>query len=119
MFFCFYRNNLASTNDFIFGLNGYCYSGTVRAEYYPTAKLLASNYLRVITLHLSPLARLAHKASTLQFKLARSQLVRFEDVANKHLPHDPRVLTEANPDPPARNCSNWIDDVSAEAKTLA
>lgn len=57
--------------------------------------------------------------STLQFQLPKAQLARFEDIARKHSPlYDPRVLTEANPKPPARNCSDWIDDVLAEAKTL-
>ena len=51
---------------------------------------------------------------------AKSQLPRLKEITGKHPPpHDPRVLMEKNPDSPARNCSNWIDDVLAEAKTLA
>lgn len=62
----------------------------------------------------------SYKSSALQFQLPRAQLARFEDIAAKHPPpHDSRVLLEANPNPPARNCSNWIDDVLAEAKELA
>ena len=62
----------------------------------------------------------SYKGSTLQFQLPKVQLARFEELAAKHPPpHDPRVLLEANPNPPARNCSNWIDDVLAEARKLA
>lgn len=62
----------------------------------------------------------SYKSSTLQFQLPKTQLARFEEILQEHPPpYDPRVLTEANPDPPARNCSNWVDDVLAEAKILA
>ncbi|KAE8353232.1 hypothetical protein BDV28DRAFT_165110 [Aspergillus coremiiformis] len=61
----------------------------------------------------------SYKSSYLEFQLPKTQLARFEEILRKHPPpHDPRVLTEASPDPPARDCSNWVDDVLAEAKTL-
>ncbi|BDD63616.1 hypothetical protein MPDQ_004266 [Monascus purpureus] len=59
----------------------------------------------------------SYKDSALQFQIPKAKLDRFEDIAAKHPPpHDPRTLTEARPDPPARNCSNWVDDVLAEVK---
>ncbi|OJD15261.1 hypothetical protein AJ78_04483 [Emergomyces pasteurianus Ep9510] len=59
----------------------------------------------------------SYKNSILQFQLPKTQLDRFESIAQKHPPpHDPRTLTEANPNPPVRNCSNWVHDVLAEAR---
>ncbi|KAJ9295274.1 hypothetical protein DTO271G3_6097 [Paecilomyces variotii] len=58
-----------------------------------------------------------YKDSTFQFQLPKLMLHRFEEIAAKHPPpYDPRVLTERKPDPPARNCANWVDDVLDEAK---
>lgn len=60
----------------------------------------------------------SYKSSALQFQLPKTQLDRFESIAAKHPPpHDPRTLTEANPNPPARNCSDWVADVLAESKS--
>jgi hypothetical protein len=57
----------------------------------------------------------SYKSSTLQFQLSKTHLDHFEVIAEKHPPpHDPRTLTEASPNPPARDCSNWVDDVLAE-----
>ncbi|KAI3054862.1 hypothetical protein CBS147353_11398 [Aspergillus niger] len=62
----------------------------------------------------------SYKSSTLQFQLPKTQLAHFEEITQKcPPPYDPRVLTESSPDPPVRNCSNWVDDVLTEAKTLA
>ncbi|KAL3481746.1 hypothetical protein BJX99DRAFT_253272 [Aspergillus californicus] len=61
----------------------------------------------------------SYKSSTLQFRLPRAQLARFEQIASSEpAPHDVRATMEANPDPPVRNCSDWVDDVLAGARTL-
>ncbi|KAL4789135.1 hypothetical protein BDV19DRAFT_383352 [Aspergillus venezuelensis] len=60
------------------------------------------------------------KSSVLQFQMPKAQLARFEEFASAlPPPHDPRLLTESNPDPPAPDCTTWISDVLAEAKRLA
>jgi hypothetical protein len=63
----------------------------------------------------------SYKGAVLQFQLSKANLERFEALAANHPPpHDPRTLTESSPNPPARNCSNWVDDVLADTKaTLA
>ncbi|GAD97979.1 hypothetical protein PVAR5_6667 [Paecilomyces variotii No. 5] len=58
-----------------------------------------------------------YKDSTFQYQIVKSKLDRFEEIAAKHPPpYDPRVLTEREPHPPARNCANWVDDVLDEVK---
>lgn len=60
-----------------------------------------------------------YKDAAFLFRLPRAQLARFEDIArNCPPPHDQRALTEVKPDPPVRNCSNWIDEVLAAARNL-
>lgn len=59
----------------------------------------------------------SYKDSTFQFKLPKTELSRFEEIAQQHKPpHDERALLERKPDPPVRNCSDWVNDVLAEAK---
>lgn len=58
-----------------------------------------------------------YKTSSLQFQLPKEKLSEFEDIAAQiKVPHDPRVLTEKNPSPPPRNCSDWVDDVLKETR---
>lgn len=60
-----------------------------------------------------------YKDSVLQFQIPRTTLDRFECIAaNQSPPYDPRALTEMNPDPPVKNCSDWVDDVLNRAKGL-
>lgn len=58
------------------------------------------------------------KDQVLQFQLPKSKLKQFEEIAARHQPpHDPRALLERNPDPPVRDCSNWVEDVLSDVKT--
>ncbi|BCR83762.1 uncharacterized protein ACHE_11164A [Aspergillus chevalieri] len=60
-----------------------------------------------------------YKGAAFLFRLPRAQLARFEDIARScPPPHDVRALMEANPNPPVRNCVNWIDEVLAGARKL-
>ncbi|KAE8351112.1 hypothetical protein BDV28DRAFT_159019 [Aspergillus coremiiformis] len=57
----------------------------------------------------------SYKGSTFQFTFPKSELSRFEEIAQQHKPpHDERALMESNPDPPIQNCSDWVNDVLAE-----
>lgn len=59
----------------------------------------------------------SYKSSAMQFQISKGKLPAFEAIAAKQkVPHDPRVLTDKNPSPPPRNCSDWVDDVLKEAK---
>ncbi|KAL1867220.1 hypothetical protein Plec18167_008761 [Paecilomyces lecythidis] len=58
-----------------------------------------------------------YKDSTFLYQISKSKLDRFEEIAAKHPPpYDPRVLTEREPHPPARNCADWVDDVLDQVK---
>ncbi|OCK78720.1 hypothetical protein K432DRAFT_301420, partial [Lepidopterella palustris CBS 459.81] len=47
-----------------------------------------------------------------QFQLPRSYLPHFENIAStRPPPHDPRALTQANPNPPVRDCADWVAEV--------
>lgn len=60
-----------------------------------------------------------YKGSTLLFQLPRALLARFEEIARKcPPPHDPRALTESKPDPPVRDCSDWVDEVLHGVRAL-
>ena len=59
----------------------------------------------------------SYKGSELQFQIAKSDLGRFEAIAeNTTAPHDPRVLTERDPDPPAKDCSTWVEELLGAAR---
>jgi hypothetical protein len=59
----------------------------------------------------------SYKSPTFQFQLPKTRLAEFEQIARAaEVLYDPRVLTEAKPDPPARNCAAWVDDVLAQAR---
>ncbi|KAJ5474103.1 hypothetical protein N7475_003669 [Penicillium sp. IBT 31633x] len=59
----------------------------------------------------------SYKSSAFQFQIPKEKLSEFEGIAAKQrVPHDPRVLTDKNPSPPPRNCSDWVDDVLKEAR---
>lgn len=59
----------------------------------------------------------SYKNSTLQFQVPKAKLDQFEEIAAANPPpHDPRTLTERQPNPPARNCSDWVDDVLADLR---
>lgn len=58
-----------------------------------------------------------YKDSVLQFQIPRTTLDRFECIAaDQPPPYHPRALTEMDPDPPVKNCSDWVDDVLNRAK---
>jgi hypothetical protein len=53
------------------------------------------------------------------FQLPRAALDQFEAITvSLQPPHDPRVLYGDILDPPARDCSDWVDDVLYQARTL-
>ncbi|TID19414.1 hypothetical protein E6O75_ATG06752 [Venturia nashicola] len=56
------------------------------------------------------------------FQLPKSQLSEFESIASASKPpHDERVLLERNPaslDPPAPDCTTWVDEVLELAQRL-
>ena len=59
------------------------------------------------------------KESVLQFQFPRAMLGRFEEIAaDQPPPYDPRALTEVNPDPPVKNCSNWVSEVLGRVRDL-
>jgi hypothetical protein len=54
------------------------------------------------------------------FLIPRSRLDEFEAIAsNQQPPHDERVLMGTNLDPPAPDCTTWVDAVLEEARGLA
>jgi hypothetical protein len=54
----------------------------------------------------------AFKSAVLIFQMPKSLLGEFEAIASSvPPPHDPRVLTERNPEPPARDCGAWVTEV--------
>lgn len=61
----------------------------------------------------------AFKSAVLMFHMPKSLLAEFEAIASSvPPPHDPRVLTERNPEPPARDCGTWVMEVLGGMKTL-
>jgi hypothetical protein len=59
------------------------------------------------------------KSKEYLFQIPKSRLEDFESIAsNTTPPHDPRTLLEPNPDPPAPDCTTWIDEVIAAVKRM-
>lgn len=53
------------------------------------------------------------------FQMPKSLLAEFEAIASSvPPPHDPRVLLERNPEPPARDCGTWVREVLDGTRTL-
>ena len=53
------------------------------------------------------------------FQMLKSKLAEFESIASTQPPpHDERVLLEKNPDPPAPDCTTWVDEVLALAQKM-
>ena len=54
----------------------------------------------------------AFKSAVLMFQMPKPLLAEFEAIASSvSPPHDPRVLLERNPQPPARDCGTWVMEV--------
>ncbi|OBT54194.1 hypothetical protein VE04_06510 [Pseudogymnoascus sp. 24MN13] len=54
----------------------------------------------------------AFKSAVLMFQMPKSLLAEFEAIVSSvPPPHDPRVLTERNPEPPARDCGARVTEV--------
>ncbi|ELR06486.1 hypothetical protein VC83_06147 [Pseudogymnoascus destructans] len=60
----------------------------------------------------------SYQKSSYQFQIPKSRLADFERIAqSRPPPHDPRALTERNPNPPVRDCAEWVVEVLNETKT--
>jgi hypothetical protein len=58
------------------------------------------------------------KSKAYQFQLAKSYLPNFEHIAStRPPPYDPRALTESQPDPPVRDCADWVAEVLQEVRS--
>ncbi|OBT74295.1 hypothetical protein VF21_07380 [Pseudogymnoascus sp. 05NY08] len=61
----------------------------------------------------------AFKSAVLMFQMPKSVLEEFDAIASSVAPpHDPRVLMERNPEPPARDCGAWVTEVLDRVETL-
>ncbi|OBT91167.1 hypothetical protein VE02_00128 [Pseudogymnoascus sp. 03VT05] len=61
----------------------------------------------------------AFKSAVLMFQMPKSLLGEFEAIASSvPPPHDPRVLMERNPEPPARDCGVWVTELLDRVGTL-
>jgi hypothetical protein len=62
----------------------------------------------------------SYKTKSFLFTIKKESLQDWEQICeSKPAPHDPRVLTERNSNPPPPNCASWVDDVIKDAKALA
>ncbi|KFY21719.1 hypothetical protein V491_02942 [Pseudogymnoascus sp. VKM F-3775] len=61
----------------------------------------------------------AFESAVLISQMPKSLLEGFEVIASSvPPPHDPRVLMERNPEPPARDCGTWVTEVLDKTRML-